>query len=93
MLFSIVAHFKPGAAAKTPETAAAFTSHLEQPLTPIRLAGALRDAKGEQTGFMVLLEAQSFAAADSFVKTSPETEAGLYERVDIAQLDPEVGRI
>ena len=53
MLFSVVAHFKPGAAAKATATALAFTSHLEQPLMPIRLAGPLRNAKGEQTGFML----------------------------------------
>ena len=93
MLFSIVAHFKPGAAAKTSATAGAFTSHLEQPLMSIRLAGPLRNAKGEQTGFMSILEARSFAEADNFVKSSPNLEAGLYERVDIEELEPEVGRI
>jgi len=93
MLFSVVCHFKPGAAARTPETAQAFTSHLEQPLMSIRLAGPLRNAKGEQTGFMAIVEAQSFAEADDFLKSSPNAEAGLYERVDVEQLDPEVGRL
>jgi uncharacterized protein YciI len=93
MLFSVVCHFKPGAAAKTAATAEAFTSHLEQPLMGIRLAGPLRNAKGEQTGFMTLLEAQSFAEADGFLKSSPDLDAGLYERVEIEQLDPEVGRL
>lgn len=93
MLFSVVAHFKPGAAARTPVTALEFTSHLEQPLMPIRLAGPLRNARGEQTGFMAILEAQSFADADNFVRSSPNLEAGLYERVDVEQLEPEVGRI
>ena len=60
---------------------------------PIRLAGPLRNAKGEQTGFMLLLEAQSFAQADDFVKSSPNLEAGLYDRVEVEQLDPEVGRL
>ena len=93
MLFSLVCHFKPGAAARTSATAEAFTSHLEQPLNPIRLAGALRNAKGEQTGLMLVLEAPSFADVDNFVKASPNLEAGLYDRVEIAELDPEVGRI
>ena len=93
MLFSVVAHFKPGAAAKAAATALAFTDHLEQPLMHIRVAGPLRNAKGEQTGFMSILEAQSFAEAENFVNSSPNLEAGLYERVDIDQLDPEVGRI
>jgi uncharacterized protein YciI len=93
MLISVVAHFKPGAAAKARAAGLAFTGHLEQPLMPIRLAGPLRDAKGEQTGFMLLIEAQSFAEADDFVKSSPHLEAGLYDRVEIEQLDPEVGRI
>jgi uncharacterized protein YciI len=91
MLFTVVAHYKPGAAARTP--ASAFTDHLEQPLMPIRLAGPLRNAKGEQTGFMAIVEAQSFAAADAFVKSSPNLEAGLYERVEIEALEPEVGRL
>jgi uncharacterized protein YciI len=59
----------------------------------IRLAGPLRNAKGEQTGFMALVEAQSFAEADDFVKSSPNLKAGLYERVEVEQLDPEMGRL
>lgn len=93
MLFSVVAHFKPGAAAKAAATALAFTDHLEQPLMPIRVAGPLRNAKGEHSGFMAIIEAKSFAEVDGFVKSSPNSEAGLYERVDIDELEPEVGRI
>jgi uncharacterized protein YciI len=93
MLFSVVCHYKPGAAARTAETAAAFTSHLEQPLMGIRLAGPLRNAKGEKTGFMAIVEAQSFAEADNFLKSSPNVDAGLYERVEVEQLEPEMGRL
>lgn len=93
MLFSVVARYKPGAAAKTASMGLAFTAHLEQPLMSIRLAGPLRDADGETTGFMAILEAKSFEEARSWVDSSPNQGAGLYERVDIAELEPEVGRL
>lgn len=93
MLFSIFAHYKPGAAAKTSKMGLDFTAHLEQPLMPIRLAGPLRDDQGETTGFMALVEAKSFEEARGWIESSPIQGAGLYERVYIEELAPEVGRL
>jgi hypothetical protein len=91
MIFSIVGHFKPGGAVKASEAAAEFSDHLAQPLLHIPLAGALRNAEGEETGFMLLLEAKSFADAQDFLSESPS--ARFYDRVEISSLDVEVGRL
>jgi uncharacterized protein YciI len=93
MLFNIVGYFKPGGAEKAPQNALAFDDHLGQPMNRVPLAGPLRDANGRECGFMALLEAPSFEDAKRFVDGSPNFEAGLYDRVDISQLDVEVGRL
>lgn len=93
MLYNIVGYFKPGGAEKAQAQAMAFDDHLGQPLERIPLAGALRDADGKERGFMVLLEAPSFEEAKQFLNESPNFQAGLYERVDISELDVEVGRL
>jgi hypothetical protein len=93
MLFSIACYFKPGGAAGTARTAAEFGDHLQQPSLRIPLGGALRNDDGEEVGFMVLLEAPSFVEARHFLDESPNVSADLYDRVEVSQLDLEVGRL
>jgi hypothetical protein len=93
MLFNIVGHFKAGGADNAARNALAFGDHLGQRLNRIPLGGPLRDANGRECGFMVLLEAPNFEDAKRFVDESPNFEAGLYDSIDISQLDLEVGRL
>lgn len=93
MLFAITGILKPEAEAGIPALQDAFNEHLAQPYRRIRLAGALRTREGHRNGFMVLLEADSFADAEVYLHESPLYQAALYDRTDIAEFALELGRI
>jgi uncharacterized protein YciI len=93
MLFALTAilkrHEEPAIAA----LADAFNEHLSQPFRRVRLAGVLRDADRRRIGFMVVLEAESYAAAEAYLHESPLFRAGAYSRVEVAEYELEVGRL
>ncbi|MDB5692828.1 MAG: hypothetical protein JWO81_1891 [Alphaproteobacteria bacterium] len=93
MLFAVTGILKPGAEAKLAGLQEAFNEHLAQPFRRIRLAGALRSADRSRTGFMVLLEADRFDQAEAYLRESPIFRADLYERVDVAEYELQVGRL
>ncbi len=64
-----------------------------QPILHLRLAGLLRGEGGRLTGAMVLMEADGFAAAQAYLDSSPYFHAGLYDRVEVAAYDIQVGRL
>jgi hypothetical protein len=71
MLFAITGILKDDAEAGIPALQDAFNEHLAQPYRRLRLAGALRSREGRRSGFMVLLEADSFAEAEAYLHESP----------------------
>lgn len=93
MLFAITGTLKPGGDALIPGVQDAFNEHLAQPYRHIRLAGMTRGADRQRTGFMVLLEADSFADAESYLHESPLFQAGAYERTEVAEYVLEVGHV
>jgi hypothetical protein len=58
MLFNVTGYCKLGT--PTCKQKAAEFLLVQEPSPVIRLAGTLRNAKGEETGFAALLEAESF---------------------------------
>jgi uncharacterized protein YciI len=94
VLFFGVARFRPGVQAQHEALKSAFSTHMMQPLSPrIRLAGAILDASGGQSGVFMLLEADSIGAVRRFLKDSPYVQANLYERIEIDALQLEVGHV
>lgn len=64
---------------------------LEQPYTPIRSAGVLRNEHGGRAGYLVLFEAENREGADALVKSSPVRAAGLYSEYHLFEFQEEVG--
>ena len=67
------------------------TAFLQQPLIPIRAAGALRDKEGKRAAMMMAFEADHRADAEALVANSPYLRAGLYEQHDLFEFQDEVG--
>jgi uncharacterized protein YciI len=92
MLFVMIGLLKPGAEDRLPDPDAV-NEHLSQPFRRTRLAGYLRAEDGRRSGLMMLLEADSFAQAETFLHDSPFFKADLYDRVEVAEYAIEVGRL
>jgi uncharacterized protein YciI len=93
MQYLVAGILKAGSEAALQEQAAAFNEHLAQPFRRISLAAALRDEHGKRKGYVVVVEADSYADAEAYLHQSPHYIAGLYERVDVAELDVQLGAI
>ena len=91
MLYMVNARFKPGVEAQHAALASQFGDHLGQPLLHIRMVGALRDDQGNRTGVHLLMEADSRQQLDHFLEQSPYRQAGLYDRIEVDQLEIEAG--
>ena len=92
MLFALLGLLKPGSEKKLP-SGDAVNEHLSQPFRRTRLAGYLCREDGTRSGLLMLVEADSFAAAEAHLRQSPFFKADLYERVEVAEYDLEVGRL
>ena len=66
------------------------TDFLEQPYIDIRYVGPLRDEQGRRAGMMMIFEIEDRAAAETFVKSSPYLEAGLYQDHRLYEYQSEV---
>jgi len=93
VLYAITAHFRPGAEPTRQAIHEQYNEHLQQRHPHVRLAGPLRDEEGNRIGVLILLDADDRAQAERFTQASPYTRADLYERVEIASLDIEVGSL
>jgi len=91
MLFAVIGFFKPGIDTSPVKLQRSVNEHLGQIGLHLRLAGPLRDRGGKHTGFMVCLEAETFAAAEAYLGQSPYFEAKMYERVEVVEYTLEVG--
>lgn len=93
MLFGLIGFYRKGAEDHLLEIAQDVNEYLGQFLVPPRLAAVFRGEKGERLGNLVIIEADNFEEAKSRLRESPALQAGLYDRVEIAQLQVEVGEI
>lgn len=93
MWFTVMGFYKPGIDTAPAVLQAALKEHIGQPSLQIRLAGPLRGPDGKTIGFMVIIRADTFARADAYLHESPHYNAGLYERVVVAEYAIEAGRL
>jgi hypothetical protein len=93
MLFAVMGFFNAGADPSPPGLQVEFNEHLGQPTPRIRLAGYLRNRANERTGFLGLIEADSFDRAEAYLHASPYFQSGLYRQVEVVRFDIEVGRL
>lgn len=91
MFFAITGHFSAAARPDMAQYQSDLNEHLGQRLIHVKLAGALRDPAGKETGFLAVLEADDFTAATAYLDASPYFRAGLYDRVDVAHFAVAVG--
>lgn len=91
MLFLVAGYFKPEVDSSPAELQADFNEHLAQTNLRIRSAGALIDRDGRRTGFMGIVDAETFERAETFLNGSPYAKAGLYDRIEVSQYASEVG--
>ncbi|HEX5185154.1 MAG TPA: hypothetical protein VFW19_18620 [Allosphingosinicella sp.] len=92
MLFALIGLLKADADGRLPDSGT-INEHLAQPFRRTRLAGYLCHEGGARIGMMMLLEADDFAAAQSFLHQSPFFKADLYDKVEVAEYALEVGRL
>jgi uncharacterized protein YciI len=93
MLVLIMGLLKAGSEPEVTRLQPEFTQHLGQPLLDIRAAGALRDEKGRESGFMMLLETDSLEMARAYFETDPFLDDGLYDQVHLLEFSSEAGRL
>jgi uncharacterized protein YciI len=93
MQFLVAGIFKQGIEQRLLDLRDEWNEHLSQPFRNISMFGALRDKDGRRIGYIAFIEAQDFADAETFLEQSPFYEHGLYERVQVAEFNPEVGQI
>lgn len=92
MIFAVMGFFKPGVDTQPPALQPQWNEHLAQRSVHVRLAGALRNPRGERTGYMLLIETDGFEQAEAFLRNSPYLGAHLYERVEVGQYAIEAGK-
>ena len=91
MLFLVAGILKAGVEQRLIELHDEFNEHLSQPNRKIALAGLLRDKDKHRKGYVAFIEAKDFDDAESWLQQSPFYQNDLYERVQVAEFNPEVG--
>jgi uncharacterized protein YciI len=93
MLFLMAGILKQGVDQRLIELRNEWNEHLAQPNRKISLFGALRDKDGHRIGYLAILECGSFEDAESYLRQSPFFQHDLYERVQVAEFNPEIGSL
>ena len=93
MLYAVRGRFRPGTEELRATLSSEFSQHLGQPLLHIRLLGALADSSGRRTGMLMLMEAEGREQVQSFIDQSPFAREGVYDVLDIDELQIEAGSL
>jgi uncharacterized protein YciI len=93
MFFAVTAILNAEGEERLPELQEAFNEHLAQPYRHVRLAGTLHSDQGRKIGYMVLIESDTIAEAEAYLQESPVARAQGYERTEILEFRPQVGRV
>jgi uncharacterized protein YciI len=93
MQFAVTAFLRPGAEEELIEHSGELNEQVGADGTNVLLAGVLRDEEGKRIGYLALFEGKSIAEAREWVRDSPIYRDHLYERLDIAEYEIEVGRL
>jgi len=93
MLYAVKARFRPGTEDQRNALSSDFSQHIRQPLLHIRLLGALVDGNGRRSGMLMLMEADGRELVQNFLDQSPYSQQGLYDGLDIEELQIEAGSL
>ena len=91
MHYLVAGIFKPCSEDQVVALRNEWNEHLTQPNRTISLLGLLRDKEGKRQGYIAFIEAESFEEAEQFMHQSPFYSNKLYERVEVAEFQAEVG--
>jgi uncharacterized protein len=83
LLYALIAHDKPGYLSKRQEVRPEHLKHLDSLGDRLILAGPFLDDNGDMTGSIVVIEAETYAAAKADFERDPFMQAGLFDAVTI----------
>lgn len=93
MKFLLAGILKHGVEDRLLELRNEWNEHLSQSNRNLSLFGALRDKEGNRIGYLAILEAEKFEDAETYLHQSPFFQHDLYERVQVAEFNPEIGSL
>lgn len=93
MLFVVAGILKPNVEERMISLRDEWSEHLSQPFRRISLAGLMRDKNGKRQGYLIFFEAEDFDDAEAYLHQSPFYRDGLYERVDVAEFNAQIGYV
>ena len=91
--YHVCGMFYPQTEALQRQNQTAFNEHLAQDKPRLKLAGPLYDAAKTRVGWMIIVEADDLAQAETYLASSPFRIADLYSSSAVYAFEPEVGRI
>ena len=93
MLVAIMGYFKPGVDLASPSLQRELNEHFGPTPLALRTAGYLHDRDGRRVGAMALAEAENFAVAEAYFRSSPFVKGDLLDWTEIVEYVIEVGRL
>lgn len=93
MLFVVAGILKPNVEERMISLRDEWSEHLSQPFRRISLAGLMRDKHGKRQGYLIFFEAEDFEEAEAYLRQSPFYQNNLYERVDVAEFNAQIGYV
>jgi hypothetical protein len=91
MLYVLIGFLKDDAEPIPQSVQVQTSDFIGQPFKTVQSAGALRDASGKRAGMMMMFEDESREAAESFIKSSPYVQAGLFKDYLLYEYVDEIG--
>jgi uncharacterized protein YciI len=93
MLFVVAGVLKPDVEERMISLRDEWSEHLSQPFRRISLAGLMRNREGKRQGYLIFFEAEDFDEAQAYLDQSPFYQNNLYERVDVAEFNAQIGDV
>ena len=90
-LYAIVARDKPGASTTRMEKLKEHLAHVERELDRLAVAGPLRDEDGNFAGSLLVVKAESAAAARSLLEADPYFRADIWSDIQIHAFNAAAG--
>ena len=93
MLYAVKARFRPGTEERRTALSTEFSQHIRQPLLHIRFLASMLDQRGARSGMLMLMEADGREQVQNFLDQSPYLREGVYEDLEIDELQIEAGSL
>ena len=92
MLYLVKARYRAGTEERRNALSTEFSQHIRQPLLHIRFLATLLDG-GQRSGILMLMEAENREHVQGFLDQSPYSREGVYEGLEIHELQIEAGSL